>query len=60
MRGDSTSAVQWVLNCKHDVRAGKTMRLHGSLEVKENWWFQAKNLAGVESTLGGLITRCEQ
>ena len=61
-RRDNSSAVQWVLNCKggkDDVRARGLMRILGALEVKGRWRFQAKHVAGVDSSLPGLITRCE-
>ena len=37
MRGDNSSAVEWVLNCKwgiDDVRAEGQIRIPGALEVK--------------------------
>ena len=62
LRGDNSSAVQWVTNCrggKDDVRAGGLMRIIGALEVRGKWCFQAKHVAGVDNSLAGLITRCE-
>ena len=48
LRGDNSSAVQWVRNCrggKDDVRAGGLMRILSTLEVKgsgvskpSTWW----------------------
>lgn len=37
MKGDNSSVVNWVSNCKggkDDVRAGDSMRVLGALEVK--------------------------
>ena len=62
MRGDNSSAVQWVLNYKggkDDVRVGGMMRILRTLEVRGEWCFQAKNLAGVDNSLADLIIRCE-
>jgi len=61
MRGDNSSAVQWVLNCKgriDDVRAGGLMRIPGALEIEEKWYFQAKHVAGVDNSLADMINRC--
>ena len=62
MKGDNSSVVQWVLNCKgrkDDVRAEGLMRTLGALEVKGKWCFQAKHVVGVDNYLADLITRCE-
>ena len=62
LRGDKSSAVQWVTNCKggkDNVRAGGLMRILGALEVRGKWCFQAKHVAGVDNSLAELITRCE-
>ena len=62
MRGDNSSVVQWVTNCKggkDDVRAGGLMRILGALEVRGNWCFQAKHVAGMDNSLADLITRCD-
>jgi len=61
MRGDNSSAVQWVLNCKgnkDEVRTGDLMRILGALEVKERWCFQAKHVAGADNSLAE-FTHCE-
>ena len=62
MRGDNSSAVEWVTNCRggnDNVRAGGLMRILGALEVRRKWCFQAKHVAGVNDSLADLITRCE-
>ena len=61
MRGDNSTAVQWVLKykgSKDDVRAGDMMRILGALEVKK-WCFQARHVADVGNSLADLITCCE-
>ena len=61
MRGDNSSAVQWVTNCKggnDDLRAGGLIRILGALEVRGKWCFQAKHVAGVDNYLADFITRC--
>ena len=62
LRGDNSSTVQWVTNCRggeNDVRAGGLMRILGALEIRGKWCFQAKHVAGVDNSLADLITLCE-
>ena len=63
MRGDSSSAVQWVKNCKGgkgEVRSGGMMRILGVLEQIGGWCFQAKHVRGVENGLADGITRWKE
>ena len=63
MRGDSSSAVQWVKNCKGgkgEVRSGGMMRFFGVLEQIGGWCFQVKHVRGVENRLADGITRWKE
>ena len=59
MRGDSSSAVQWVISCgrgKGEERSGRMMRIMGMLERIGRWSFQANHVRGVENTFVDGIT----
>ena len=57
-RGDSTSADQWVSECKRggEPRSGALVRLLGCLEVNSGWCFDALHVAGVENTIADGIS----
>lgn len=42
-----------------DVRAGGLMRIPEPIEVKGEWYFQAKHVAGVDNSLVDTVNRCE-
>ena len=63
MRGDSSSAVQWVKKCKGgkgEVRSGGVMRILGVMEQIMGWCFRAKHVRGVENGLADGITRWKE
>ena len=63
MRGNSSSAVQWVKNCqegKGEARWGALMLVLGVLEQIGGWCFQAKHVRGVENVLADGMTRWKE
>ena len=63
MSGDSSSAVQWVINCrwgKGKERSGRTVVLLGVLEQIGGWCFQAAQVRAVENTKFDETTRWRQ
>ena len=57
VRGDNSSAVQWVINCKRgrgdQVRTGALMRMLEALETEGGWCFQAKHVRGLDNRWEG-------
>ena len=64
MRGDSSSAVQWVKNCKRGkwkVRSGGTMTVFGGVTADRGVvLLQAKHVRGVDNGLTDGITRWKE
>ena len=58
MRGDNTSAVQWVSKYRggREPRSEALVRLLGCLEIGSGWCFDALHVAGVENTIANGIS----
>ena len=59
LRVDNEAAVEWVRRCRgvKEPRSGALMRLHGLLELRSGWHFDADHVRGISKVAADGISR---